>query len=306
MAKSKLLIVDDALDIQKLLDITFTAQGYEVHTAGRGGEGLARCRELRPDLILLDINLPDMDGYDVCRSLRSNLRTSHIPIIFLTERDEKSSKIAGLELGADDYVTKPFDIQELSLRVKRGVERARYENLTNPTTGMPGTRLIEDRLRQLLRSENWAVLYIGINNMRAFNDIYGFFAGDDALRLTGKIITETVDRLGTADDFIGHLAGAEFVVVTTPDKVVTIGREIIVEFDKVIPSFYSYEDRKSGYMSWLDENGQARQMPLMSLSIGIVTDEQYAFTDVREITEAAAEARQHSRQLPGSALHIVQ
>ena len=124
MGKGRILVVEDDFDISNMLRIYFTSQGYDVAIAGRGGEALDRCRQQLPNVIVLDIMLPDIDGYEVCTRLRTNLRTSHIPIIFLTQKDERSDRIAGLELGADDYITKPFDIEELRLRVQGAIRRA--------------------------------------------------------------------------------------------------------------------------------------------------------------------------------------
>ena len=135
MQNGRILVVEDDPDIVRLLEIYFNSQGYDVKAAARGGEALAQCRQELPDLIVLDIMLPDMDGYAVCRELRTATRTSHIPIIFLTQRDERGDRIAGLELGADDYITKPFDLEELRLRVQNSIRSHQRTNLTDPRTG---------------------------------------------------------------------------------------------------------------------------------------------------------------------------
>src|SRR3990170_2982133 len=158
MAKGRILIVEDDFDISNMLRIYFSGQGYEVNVAPRGGDALTMARQQLPHLIVLDIMLPDLDGYAVCRELRQTTRTSHIPIIFLTQKDERSDRIAGLELGADDYITKPFDIEELKLRVQNAIARSERENLTNPTTGLPSGRLNEEQLRSLMRKPSWGLL----------------------------------------------------------------------------------------------------------------------------------------------------
>src|SRR5512136_2451662 len=184
MSKGRILVVEDDSDISNMLRIYFSAQGYEVIVSGRGNDALERTRKQLPSVIVLDIMLPDIDGYEVCTRLRRALRTSHVPIIFLTQKDERSDRIAGLELGADDYITKPFDIEELRLRVQGAQRRAVRENLTNPTTGLPSGKLIEEQLRSLMRKKGWALLYIGISHLEPFNDKYGFVAGDEVLRFT--------------------------------------------------------------------------------------------------------------------------
>ncbi|MGD8597690.1 MAG: response regulator, partial [Anaerolineae bacterium] len=156
MSKGRLLIVEDDFDISNMLRIYFDSQGYETIVATRGKEALEICRRNLPNLVILDIMLPDINGYEVCTQLRSNLRTSHIPIIFLTQKDERSDQITGLERGADDYITKPFDLQLLMLRVQGALRRANWLNLTSPVTGLPSSKLVEDQLRQIIRREDWA------------------------------------------------------------------------------------------------------------------------------------------------------
>ena len=165
MSNGRILVVEDDFDISNMLRIYFDSQGYDVIVAPRGGDALELCRRKLPNIVVLDIQLPDIDGYEVCRQLRNNLRTSHIPIIFLTQRDERSDKISGLELGADDYVTKPFDIEELKLRVQSALRRATYESMTSPTTGLPSGKLIEEQLKSLMREKGWTILYLGINDL---------------------------------------------------------------------------------------------------------------------------------------------
>jgi len=290
MSKERILIVEDDVDISTMLKIYFEAHGYEAMVAGKGRDALEIGRRQLPNVVILDIRLPDIDGYEVCRQLRKNLRTSHIPILFLTQKDERSDKIAGLELGADDYITKPFDIEELRLRLQNALRRASYESLTSPVTGLPSSRLIEEQLKQLLRGSNWSVLYIGIKHYAPFADVYGFVAGDDVLRYTSMVITEVVNELGTPADFVGHVGGNDFIVITRGGKQEQLGQQIGEKFAKGIDSFYSFQDRERGGLL-IEEAGQKRLAPLMSLALGIITDKTAPFSDIREITEIASEAR---------------
>jgi PleD family two-component response regulator len=302
--RGKILIVDDTVDIAQLLSFYFQAQGFETKMVHRGGDGVAAARTWAPNLVLLDINMPDMDGYDVARTLRQNLRTSHIPIMFLTERGEKSSKLAGLELGVDDYITKPFDMEELHLRCLNALKRANQESLTNPVSGLPGSQLIEEQLKQLLRKPAWALATCTVNNFGPFNDVYGFVAGDDALKTIGMLLTEVVNEKGGDDDFIGHVGGADFLITTAPDRVKTLCEAAVIRFDRDIPLLYSYQDRKAGFMTVQEPGGGQRQVPLMSLSIGVISQAQGPFTDIRELTEVASEAKQKARQPIGSSVYV--
>src|SRR5512147_1000062 len=195
MGKARLLVVEDDIDIGNMLKAYFSGPDFDVDVAHRGAEALEKTRRGLPHLIVLDIMLPDIDGYEVCRSLRTSTRTSHIPVIFLTQKDERSDKLQGLELGADDYITKPFDIEELKLRVMGAVRRSERESLTDPRSGLPAGRLIEEQLRRIIREQNWALLDIRINHFEAFRDVYGFVTSDDVLRFTAMLLGELVDEL---------------------------------------------------------------------------------------------------------------
>ncbi|MCP4426806.1 MAG: response regulator [Chloroflexi bacterium] len=287
MSNGKILIVEDDFDISNMLRIFFTGQGYQVEVAARGHDALELCRKNLPDLVVLDIMLPDMDGYAVCKAMRTTTRTSHIPIIFLTQKDERSDRIAGLELGADDYITKPFDIEELKLRVGTAIRTHQRLNMTDPRTGLPSARLIEDRLRVIMRETNWTLLLVGVDHLAPFNDAYGFVAGDEVMRFTAMLLNEVVDELGTLDDFIGHASNETLVLITVVDDINAINKQLQEQFDERILAHYNFMDREQGGIAMPDDSLAS----VMRLSVGVVSGRTQRFSDIREITELAAEAR---------------
>jgi PleD family two-component response regulator len=291
MGKARLLIVEDDADIANMLRIFFTGLKYDVDIASRGGEALERTRQSLPHLIVLDIMLPDMDGFEVCRILRTNTRTSHVPIIFLTQKDERSNKLQGLELGADDYITKPFDIEELKLRVARAITRAEQQSLTDARSGLPSGKLIEEQLRRIIRLDSWAFMDIRINHFAAFKEVYGFVAADDVLRFTAMLLGEVIDENGSPTDFIGHSSGESFIVICNNASAATLRSVLKSRFANEVLSHYTFLDREQGYVINYDEAGKPVKMPLMTLSVGIVSPATQSFTDIREITELASEAR---------------
>ncbi len=291
MGKPRLLIVEDDVDISNMLKIYFGNLGYEVDWAPRGRDALDKTRAGMPHLLILDIMLPDIDGYEVCRTLRTNTRTSHIPVLFLTQKDERSDKLKGLELGADDYITKPFDIEELKLRVQNALARAERESLTDPLSGLPAGRLIEDQLRRVIRQPDWAFLDVRINHFEAFKDVYGFIAANDVLRFTGMLLGEAVDKAGSAADFIGHAGGDNFVIITTADAAGRVLARIKEKFAAEIQTHYNFMDRQQGFMLAPQGEGEAVKTPFMTLAVGLVSPRTHQFSDIREITEIAAEER---------------
>ncbi len=296
MSNGRILVVEDDPDISKMLKIYFTSQGYDVLAEMRGRDAIDTCAQKMPNVVVLDINLPDIDGYTVCRELRGSLRTKHIPIIFLTQKDERSDKIKGLELGADDYITKPFDIEELKLRVQGAIRRATYENLTNPTTSLPSGKLIEEHLKIIKNRDDWTLLYIGINHIDAFKEIQGIVALDDVLRFVATVITEAVEKHGTLNDFIGHAGSNDFLLVTAPDLAGTLCREITRRFAEEVQVFYPFTARQEGKVVYTDGHGNVKESPFMSLSVAALSGSEGPFSDIREITEVAADIR---RRRPG-------
>ena len=301
MGTARLLVVEDDGDIANMLKIYFTGLQYDVDVANRGRDALEKTRQVLPHLIVLDIMLPDIDGYEVCRTLRTNTRTSHIPVIFLTQKDERSDKLQGLELGADDYITKPFDIEELKLRVQGAIRRAERESLTDPRSGLPAGRLIEEQLRRIIREKSWALLDLRINNFEGFKDVYGFVAGDDVLRFSAMLIGEVVDEVGTPNDFNGQAGGDNFVIITTVEAAPAIRQRIKDRFAEEVQSHYNFIDRQQGFIQAPKAEGGFEKVGFMTFAAGLVSPDIHSFADIREITELAAEARRQDPTAdPGS------
>ena len=291
MGKARLLVVEDDVDIANMLKIYFSGMEFDVDLAHRGADALEKTKHVLPHLIVLDIMLPDIDGYEVCRNLRTSTRTSHIPVIFLTQKDERSDRLQGLELGADDYITKPFDIEELKLRVQGAIRRSERESLTDPRSGLPAGRLIEEQLRRIIREKDWALLDMRVNHFDPFKDVYGFVAGDDVMRFAAMIISEVVDELGTRNDFIGHAGGDNFIVITTNAAAPGIKQRVKERFAAEVQTHYNFIDRQQGFMQAPKADGGMEKVPFMTMSVGIVSPNQQSFADIREITELAADAR---------------
>jgi PleD family two-component response regulator len=215
----------------------------------------------------------------------------------LTAKGEESDIVTGLELGADDYITKPFDIEELKLRVQNAIARAERESLTDPRSGLPSGRLIEEQLRSIIRREGWAYLDVRVNHFDAFKDVYGFVAADNVVRFTTMLLGEVVDEVGTKEDFIGHPGGNNFVIITDEQKNQKVMDAVKARFKEQVLSHYNFLDREQGFILTMDDNGKQVHTPLMTISVGSVSPSEYPFSDIREITELAAEARRKDIQV---------
>jgi len=281
--KPHILIVEDDLDLSEMLNAYFKVQNYEVFTAAWGEEALQISRDEDLDLVVLDIRLPDIDGYEVCRQLRLQRRTQDTPIIFLTEKRDRVDKLQGLELGVVDYVTKPFDIQELRLRIRNAINRASRQTLVNPVTDLPEGPGVEDRLRQLVTSdENWAVLQISINSLSQFREMYGFVAADDVLRAVTLMVRNAVREHGEASDFVGHSDNESFVIVTSPDNINRIRERIETRIKQSREYFYPLKDR--------DKAREAMEANHLRLSSGTVDHTQGPFDSLEDLMSKLHEA----------------
>jgi PleD family two-component response regulator len=292
--KGHLLVVEDDSDIAEMLRMYFDGLGYEVQVARKGADALAFTHQTIPNLIILDIVLPDMDGYSICQELRSQSRTSHIPIIFLTQKDERSDRISGLELGADDYITKPFDIEELRLRVQNAIQRSERDTRIDPRTGLPTGQEVKEQLSQLLHADRWALLDCRITGFEGYKDIYSFVAGDEVLAGTASLLNQVLAEEKREEDFIGHAGGGNFLLITSGEKASTIAQKIKTRFNDSVGNYYSEEDKHRGYM--MPPGGTGLTVPLMKMSVGVLSSEGVTFTDLRELTEAALEARLRDSQ----------
>ncbi len=284
--KHTLLIVEDDIDTSEMLRVYFEAQGYRVIPALTGREALEKCKADPPDLILLDVRLPDIDGFEIGQHLQEDVITSRLPVIFVTERRARDDRIAGLKLGAIDYITKPFDVQELRLRVRNALRRAGSQN--NPVTGLPGEKLTNDRLGFMIERDTWATLAINIHGLDRFNEIYGFVARDDVLRAVALTITSAVDELGSIDDFVGHPLENQFVIITVPGKAAQLKEHIQERLDQAMTYFYPIHDREAGYVKRGGEDDSKIEVPFMNVS-AILLSQKDSFSSVETLRRALSQ-----------------
>ncbi|MBN1587002.1 MAG: response regulator [Candidatus Omnitrophica bacterium] len=298
---SRILIVDDDEDILDVLRITLESEDYEVHSAMDGEEALESIRRRPPDLAILDYNIPKINGIELCRLLKQDLLLRHMPVIMLTGKKELADKVTGIDAGADDYIIKPFEQVELLARVRMILRRTGAALDANPLTRLPGNASIFNEIEARIASkQHFAVCYADLDNFKAFNDQYGFERGDEMIRHTARTIVKAVNDKGTSADFIGHIGGDDFVVVTHPDRVQPICRQIIAEFEPSAHQLYRAEDRERGYIQGADRKGQERRFPLISLSIGVVTNQNRPITHIGEVGEIGADLKKYAKTKEGS------
>jgi DNA-binding response OmpR family regulator len=271
--KPKILIIEDDLDVAEMLNAYFRVQGYEVFTVNWGEDGVRSCQTVHPDLVILDIRLPDIDGYEVARRLRGDRRTAEIPIIFLTEKRDRSDRLQGLEIGADDYITKPFDVQELRLRVRNALKRVSQGSLTNPVTGLPEGALVDEKLSEVIGKDGVALLFVAIENMAYFRESYGFVASDDVLRAISLMIVNTMREVSRPEDFLGHLSGTDFVLVLPPSNLSALSEKLRLRLEQSVEYFYPIKDREQ----------MAKSLNRLNVKLAELASLKDGFTDVHQV-----------------------
>ena len=297
----RILVVDDDRNLRKIIQTNLELAGYDVTTAGGGDDAMQILDGMQPDLVVLDVMMPLMDGYEVARRIRRHPSNTHVPIIMLTAKGEVEDKLAGFDAGVDDYMTKPFGPQELLARVKAKIRRVEVDASLSPLTRLPGNLAIEAELRRRIdMNEPFAVLYLDLDNFKAFNDVYGFTHGDEAIQLIASTSVDVVRHRGTPQDFVGHIGGDDFIIVTLPGGAEGIAQEIIDTFDREIRHLYSDRDLRQGYIETRDRRGTLNRFPIMSLSIAVISNEQRKLENYAQIGEAAAELKRYAKSIGGS------
>jgi diguanylate cyclase (GGDEF)-like protein len=302
---ANILVVEDELLIARLLKETLEVEGYNVTTVLNGKDAVQFALRETPHLIIVDIMLPEMDGYAVMRQLRAHPKSMHIPILALSAFCEPEDKIGAYEGGVDGYVTKPFHTDELLAQVRRQLRRIQQSCLS-PLTGLPGGLQVERAIDYKLGNlEPWSILYLDLDNFKAFNDVYGFLTGNDMILLLGQICQKTVYEYGNTDDFVGHIGGDDFVVLTIPACVQTLCSHIARRYRAESIALYRPEDLRRGSISGVDRKGRPYQFPLVSLSIGVVDNQLRQPHSIQEVSYLVAEAKRNAKQSTTNSSYIL-
>lgn len=297
----KILVVDDDADIRDVLKLTLAEESYEVIEAADGEEALKIISAKPLDLVLLDYKIPKLDGREVCRRVKSDILLSHLPIIMVTGKGDLNDKVGGIDAGADDYVVKPFEPKELLARIRMILRRTERDLEANPLTRLPGNVSIINELSRRIETKSlFAVCYLDLDKFKSYNDKYGFERGDEVIRQTARILITVTQKFGNPDDFIGHIGGDDFVILTTPKAVDNLCNKVIEDFEKSVPLFYNEADRKNGYIIARDRKGVEQKIPLLSISIGVVTNEFRKIEHVAQIGEIGAELKSAAKRLERS------
>lgn len=294
---ARILIADDLPDLLQALKETLEREGFSVTAVGDGAAALESIRAEPPDIAVLDLKMPRLDGFAVCRALREDPLLENLPVVILSASGNRDSKVQGLDLGADDFITKPVDVRELLARIRMILKRTRQGLDANPLTRLPGNLSIESRIdRAIGEQKPLAVLYVDLNQFKAYNDAYGYDAGDRVIMSLARVLVDQVRRGGPAD-FIGHIGGDDFIALSTPDRMETAAKNVCAAFDAAVPSFYNEADRARGSIMAKDRQGNMREFPLLSVAIGICHNRERSLQSFAHVAALGAELKKAAKAL---------
>ena len=284
--KRKILVVDDEPSLLEVMKTNLEIEGYDVVTAMRGETGLSSALVDEPDVILLDIMMPDVDGWEICRRLRFDPRTKYIPVIMLTALDETENVVRGFESGADDYLAKPFNNAELYARIKSVLSKASKGMVVDPLTKLPGKHQIYEETRTRLERRNrfFAFVYIDISNLRHINYAFGVDRGDVVIRTVADILA---DIIVPDEEFLGYMGEDDFVVLTVPLRVGQIFNSLTARFDSAL----------EGICPEL-RGPEAAADRKVKLAMAVVTNERRQFGDPLQVKNVALEVLKKARNSP--------
>jgi diguanylate cyclase (GGDEF)-like protein len=301
----RILVVDDDRDIARFVEVNLTNEGFEVEVAPDGPTAMERAQEHPPDLALVDVMMPGMDGFQLVERLRADPRTAGMSIIMLTAKSLTADKVLGLTAGADDYIIKPFDPMELLARVRGTLHRAKEMRASSPLTGLPGNTRIQDEVGRLVADgKPFALIYGDLDNFKAYNDHYGFLRGDAAIKVAARIFQEEAIRVTGEAAFVGHMGGDDFVLTCGPEHAEELCKAIIERFEEEISNLYEPEDLARGFIEIQNRRGESQRFPLLSISLGVATTERRSFSHREEAVAIATEMKNYAKRSDGSAWAI--
>ena len=295
------LVVDDEPSLRGALEFLFSREGYRVLTAGNGEEALEQARAHLPDVIILDVMMPGMDGYEVTRRLRAHYRTRHIPILLVTAKGEEDDKLEGFQGGANDYIVKPWSKRELLQRVVNHLDWATKQRAVNPLTGLPGgVSILAERQRRLTAGQPFAQMVLDIDFFKAFNDRYGFPRGDVAIRTVAETITRVVDEDGDPEGFVGHIGGDDFIILASPERAEELAERIKAALEAEMPALYEAEDRGRGCVRVRNRRHEFEDFPLMSVTIALASSTDFEGLHLAQLDDALTELKTLGKGMQGS------
>lgn len=302
LSRGSILVVEDSQTVARLLEWELCMAGYRVELAANGKEGLRAARAKSPDLILADVMMPEMDGFELARRLRQDRATADVALVFVTARGLSADRMQGLSAGGDDYIVKPFESADLLTRIERVLRASREARDQSPLTSMAGASKIQVEVERRLKSEEpFALLVVDLVAFGTYNERYGFARGDRVLQMTARVVKDVCMAVVGPSGFVGHLGGDDFVVIVKPEEAGELRSALAAAFAGRIRSLYDPDDERNGYVQLVDPQGNVKRHPIVALSVGIASTAEREFYHPAEVLQRARDAAAPSSVAPGAA-----
>ena len=273
-------------------------------TVATADELMSAALRSRPRLAIIDARTHPVAGLKGCQRLKADSFTGIVPALVLV-RDDRTSFAAAFDVLADEVIREGTDVAEVSLRVEALLRRSDRDTYVHPSTRLPGGREIETEIaRRLEGNLQFAACYADLDHFKEYNDRYSYYDGDRVIRILSKILHDVVKGTVSERGFVGHIGGDDFLFVIPVEAVQEVCSEVVSVFDAIVPYQYSEQDRRAGYYFGKDRRGQLHKVPLMTVSIGVVTNERRHFTHPSLVSELASEMMSYGKSLPGSVFTI--
>lgn len=255
-----------------------------------------------PQLIIINDDNTKIDTIELCAKIRGNEENNIIPIMVLSSNENREFKIELAKNYVEYYIAKSMGQEYLYYRIRNMFRLLVVNRTISPLTGLPGNTQIQTELkRRMLRGERFVVLYLDLDNFKAYNDVYGFLKGDEIIKFTARTILKNVSNNAKTDLFVGHIGGDDFVTILGDETgYEKICQDIISEFDSGVKYFFTEEDYKRGYLKIQNRKGKMEHFPITSISIGVVVADPDRFTNVLEIGEVGAQVKHIAKKYKGS------
>jgi diguanylate cyclase (GGDEF)-like protein len=258
----------------------------------------------RPRVVAFDARESAPETWNAVLRIKADSFTSVVPCVVAVGSTAEEFK-AAFGAGADEVVRASDSMEDATTRLDAMLRRSDRDLTVHPSTRLPGAVEIEAEVQRRLNSGHlFAMCYADLDHFKEFNDRYSYNDGDRVIRILAMILHDVVKGLSGEGGFVGHIGGDDFIYVIPASEINDVGQEIITVFDTLIPFQYSEQDRRAGYFFGKDRRGQLHRVPLMTLSIGIVTNERRHFTHAAQVSELATEMKSYAKTLPGSVFSI--
>ncbi|HET7738678.1 MAG TPA: GGDEF domain-containing protein [Tepidiformaceae bacterium] len=294
----------DGQPMPEIVASWLSGQGLRVETLREADDLMAVSLRGRPRIVVADARRCPERSLVACRRMKADSYTAVVPSLLLSAPDD-AAFAAAFEAGADEVVREPVPAAEVRTRLDAMLRRSDRDLVVHPSTRLPGAIEIELEVqRRLAAGAAFAMCYADLDHFKEFNDRYSYNDGDRVIRILAKILHDVVKGICAEDGFVGHIGGDDFIFVIPADDVQVVCEEIILVFDTLVPFQYGEQDRRSGYFFGKDRRGQLHRVPLMTVSIGVVTNERRVFTHAAQVSELATEMKSYAKTLPGSVYSI--